>query len=72
MKHFFLMIATALSAASLFCLVFAALNQLMYRSTRDAKPEYYDRLHRNVVIFAALGIMIAALAAACFFIRSRF
>ena len=72
MKVFFLIIAIALVAASLFCLVFAALNQVMYRSTMDAKPEYYDRLHRNVVIFVTLGVMIAVLAAACFFIRSRF
>lgn len=72
MKVFFLIIAIALTAASLFCLVFAGLNQLMYRSTQDAKPEYYDRLHRNVVIFVTLGVMIGVLAGACFFIRSRF
>ena len=72
MKLFFLLIAIALTGAGTFCLVFAALNRIMFRRTADAKPEYYDRLRRNVVIFVTLGVMIAVLAAACFFIRSMF
>ncbi len=71
MKSIILLIAIALVLESLFLLLIAAQNGLMYRRTADAKAEYYDRLRRNVVIFVTLGVMTALLAAAAFFIRSR-
>lgn len=57
--------------AGVICLLAAALQLYGYYHVMDGSAQLYHRLHRNAMIFAAVGLVLAAAGAACLLMRLK-
>ena len=70
LKKLLLIAGIVIIIACVICLALAALNYFAYHRVLDGSPELYDRLHRRMIVFLALGFVLAIPGAASFIIRS--
>ena len=70
-KKLLLVLGIVIIVVSILALLFALLNLLGYYRVLDGSAELYGRLHRNMIVFLIVGIVLAAIGAACFVIRSK-
>ncbi len=71
MKKLFLIIGIICLAAGTLSLLFAALNLFGYYSVLDGSSSLYGSLHRRAIVFAVIGIVLAAAGIACLVIRAK-
>ena len=71
MKKALLIIGIILIIAGVLALLFAALNRFGYYNLLDGSSEQYAALRRRMNISFIAGLALAALGAACIFIRTR-
>ena len=71
MRTFLLIVGIILIAAAVLSLLFAALNMFGYRHTLDGSAELYAKMRTRARVFLIVGLVTAALGAACIIIRTR-
>ena len=71
MKKLLLIFGIILIIAGVLALLFAALSRFGYYNLLDASSEKYAVLRRRMNISFIAGLVLAALGAACLFIRTR-
>ena len=71
MKTFLLITGIVVMIACVLSLLFAALNLFGYYRVLDGSPELYRDLQRRAIVFAALGLGLAAVGAACLIVRAK-
>jgi hypothetical protein len=71
MRTMLLCAGTALAIAGVVSLSYALLNMFGYYHVLDGPAGLYGRLHRRMIIFLVVGLVLAAAGAACLIIRSR-
>ena len=71
MKDLLLIVGIAVIIACVLSLLYAMLNQHGYRHLRDGSAELYARLHRRMVLYYVIGVVLAVIGAACFVIRFK-
>ncbi len=53
------------------CLLFALLSRFSYYHVLDGSSELYAALHRRMIVFGAIGLVLAVIGAVCLIVRSR-
>ena len=71
MKKLMLIIGIILLAAAVLSLLLAALNWFGYSRTLDGSAELYAGMHRRMIAFFIVGIVLAAVGIVCLVIRAR-
>ena len=71
MKKLLLIFGIILIIAGVLALLFAVLNRFGYYNLLDGSAEQYAALRRRMNISFFAGLALAALGAACIFIRTR-
>ena len=71
MKKLLTILGIVLLAACVLSLLFALLNLFGYYHVLDGSAELYSRLHRRMLVFLVLGIVLAVGGAACLVMRSK-
>ena len=71
MKKLLLIIGIVIIIAGVIALLFSALQQYGYYHLLDGDADMYIRLHRRMIISFVIGIVFAAMGAACLFIRTK-
>ncbi len=71
MKTVWLVVGIVMIAACILSLLFAALNWFGYYHTLDGSSELYAAMHRRMIVFGALGIVLAAVGTVCIVIHTR-
>ena len=71
MKKLLMIIGIVLIVACVLSLLFALLNLFGYRHVLDGSAELYGSLHRRMLVFLIVGIVLAVIGAVCFVLRSR-
>ena len=69
MKKALLIIGILLIAAAALSLLLAAFYRFGYYHTHDGSQELYSKLMHRMKLFFIVGLALAGLGAACFFIR---
>lgn len=64
MKKVLLIVGVIVIIACIISLLYAMLNFSAFKSLRDGTAEHYERLHRNAVMFAVIGIILFLIGAA--------
>ena len=72
MKKLLLIIGIVIIVACVLSLLYALLNLYGYYHVLDGSGELYGRLHRRMIVFLITGILLAAIGAVCFVIRSKY
>ena len=71
MKKLLTVIGIVLIAACVLSLLFALLNLFGYHRVLDGSAELYSRLHRRMIVFLIIGIVLAVTGALCLVMRSK-
>ena len=71
MKKMLLIAGITLIIASVLSLLYAALNLFGYYHVLDGSASLYSNLHRRMITFGLIGIVLAVLGAACFILRLK-
>ncbi len=66
-----MIIVIVLIAACVLSLLFAVLNLFGYHHVLDGSGELYSRLHRRMIVFFVIGIVLAVIGIGCLVMRSR-
>ncbi len=65
MKTVWLVVGIVMIAACILSLLFAALNWFGYYHTLDGAAGLYAAMHRRMIVFGVLGIVLAAVGTVC-------
>lgn len=65
MKKLLLIAGIVLLIACVLCLSAGVLHLSVYRHAQDGSAEFYSRTHRRMVVFFAVGAVLAAAGAFC-------
>ncbi len=71
MKKLLLIVGIVSLIACVLSLLFAALNLFGYYHVLDGSPDLFVRLHRRMILFFVIGIVLAVVGIMCFIIRSK-
>jgi len=71
MKKMLLIAGITLIIASVLSLLYAALNLFGYYHVLDGSADLYSSLHRRMITFGLIGIVLAVLGTVCFIIRLK-
>ena len=71
MKKMLLIAGITLIIASVLSLLYAALNLFGYYHVLDGSADLYSSLHRRMITFCLIGIVLAVLGTVCFIIRLK-
>ncbi|MBP3633905.1 MAG: hypothetical protein J6J43_04960 [Oscillospiraceae bacterium] len=71
MKKLFLIVGIVSIIACVLSLLFAALSLFGYYHVLDGSPEMFARLHRRMILFFVIGLVLAAIGVACLILRRR-
>ncbi len=71
MKKLLLIIGVVSLIACVLSLLFAALNLFGYYHVLDGSPELFIRLHRRMILFFVIGVVLAVIGIVCFIVRSK-
>ena len=71
MKKMLLIAGIILIIASVLSLLYAALNLFGYYHVLDGSAGLYSSLHRRMITFGLIGIVLAVLGTVCFIIRLK-
>ena len=71
MNKFLLLSGIVIIIVCVLSLLFAALNLYGYYNVVDGSPSLYKNMHRRMIIFLILGIVLAIVGTICFIIRSK-
>lgn len=71
MRNLLLIVGIVLLAACVLSLAFSLLNLLGYYRVMDGSESLYHRLRERMTVSFAVGIVLAALGAACLIVRAR-
>ncbi len=71
MKKLLLIIGIVSLIACVLSLLFAAFNLYGYYHVLDGSPDLFVRLHRRMILFFVIGIVLAVVGSVCFIIRSK-
>lgn len=71
MKNVLLIVGILIIVACVLSLVFAFLNMQAYYNLRDGSAELYHKLHYRMIFYFIVGIVLAAIGAACIILRFK-
>lgn len=71
MKSLLLIVGIVLIIACVLSLLYAALNLLGYSRMLDGSALQYAKMHRRMIVFLVVGIILAIIGAACIVIRTK-
>ena len=71
MKTALLIVGIIVLAVGVLSLLFAAFSRYLYYHTLDGSSELYTRLHQRMIVSFVIGLVLAAIGAACIIIRIR-
>lgn len=71
MKKLLLIIGILCIAVCVFALIYAVLNCIGYYQLLDGSAELYARLHQRMILFFAVGTVLAVIGAVCLITRSK-
>lgn len=57
--------------AGILSFLFAALNRHVYYNMLDGEGDKYTRMHRRMLVFGIIGIILAVIGIACIIIYSK-
>ena len=69
MKNHLLIIGIVVIAVGVIALLFSALQWYGYYHLLDGDSELYIGLHRRMILFLAVGIILVVIGISCIFIR---
>jgi len=69
LKKLLLIIGILIIIAGVIALLFSALQGYGYYHLLDGDPEMYLGLHRRMILFFVIGIVLVVIGAACMIIR---
>ena len=71
MKKLLLITGIVIIIAGVIALLLSALQRFGYYNLLDGDADMYVRLHRRMIVFFVIGIVLAAIGAVCLFIRTK-
>ncbi|MBR0277531.1 MAG: hypothetical protein IJQ50_03605 [Clostridia bacterium] len=71
MKKLLLIVGIASIVVCVLFLLFAVLNLFGYYHVLDGSAELYNRLHQRMIVFFAIGIVLAVVGTVCIAIHSK-
>ncbi|MBR6789459.1 MAG: hypothetical protein IKM31_01170 [Oscillospiraceae bacterium] len=71
MKKLLLIAGIISLTACVLSLLFSALSWFGYYHLLDGTAELYIRLHRRMIVYFVIGIILAVIGTVCFIIRSK-
>ncbi len=71
MRKLLLIIGIVSLVACVLFLLLAALSLFGYYHILDGSPDLYVRLHRRMIVFFIIGIILAVIGVVCLIIRSK-
>ena len=71
MKKLLLIAGVVLIIVCVLSLLYSFLNLFGYYNVLDGSPELYTKMHSRMIVFFAVGIVLALLGTACIVIKSR-
>lgn len=71
MKKMLFIAGIILIIAAVLAFLYAALNLFGYYHVLDGSADLYSRMHRRMIASGVIGIILAALGAACLIIRLK-
>ena len=69
MKKFWLIMGVAIIIIGVTALLFSALQRYGYYHLLDGDADLYLRLHRRMIVFFVVGILLVVIGASCIIIR---
>ena len=70
-KGLLLIAGVVISVSGAAALLFSALQRYGYDHLLDGEADTYIRLHRRMIIFSVIGIVLAVIGAVCLIIRAE-
>ena len=71
MNKILLIVGSVIIVACILSLLFSALNLYGYYNVLDGSPSLYKNMHRRMIIFLVLGIVLAIVGTVCFIVRYK-
>lgn len=71
MKKLLLIVGIISIIVCILSLLFAALSWFGYYHLLDGSAELYTRLHRRMIVFSVIGIVLAVIGTICLIIRFK-
>ncbi len=71
MNKILLIFGIVLIVACVLSLLFAGLNLYGYYNILDGSPDLYRNMHRKMIIFSVIGIVLAVVGTVCLIIRLK-
>ncbi len=71
MKKLLLIAGIVSLSVGVLSLLFAVLSGFGYYHVLDGSSELYASLHRRMIVFGVIGLVLAAVGAVCLIVRSR-
>ena len=69
MKNYLLIIGIVIITVGVIALLFSALQRYGYYHLLDGDPDLYIGLHRSMIIFLVVGIILVMIGVSCIIIR---
>jgi uncharacterized membrane protein len=71
MENLLLIIGIISMIVSVLALLYAALNRNGYYNLLDGESDMYVRMHRRMIVFFVIGIVLAVIGVACIIIYAK-
>jgi len=71
MKNLLLVLGIIIIIVGVLALLFSALQRYGYYNLLDGEADHYIGLHRRMILFFIIGIVLEAIGAVCLIIRAK-